>query len=462
MENKKLVALRDEPIPRLIRRFFWPAFVGVMANSLYNIVDRIFIGQAVGPGALSGITAVFPVMVIMMAFGMLIGLGGSVVLSISLGKQAYKRAEDVVRHTVVLIIVISVLFSLLGFAVKGPLLEWFGATEATVGYANKYLNIILWGAVLQIFGFSMNTLIRAEGNARIAMYSMLISAGVNIPMDALFILVLDWGVQGAAAATLVSMAALSAWVLNHFLSARSVVKLRMRQFTFNWPVTRFILGAGMAPFLMQVSSSVVQAMFNHQLIKYGGDIAVGAMGAIMSIVVLIIMSMVALNMASQPIIGYNYGAGNLARVRTAVRLGIIYSTLVAIGSWLIIQSFPYKLVSFFSNNAELIRLGGDGLRVFMALLPIIGFQIIVSNYFRSVGKAKTAAVLSLLRQVIVLIPMLLILPRFWGLQGIWLAGPVADTIAAFLSAALMLRDWRTTLKGSLRPSFMLRFFTFNR
>lgn len=448
MDKGKLDILRSEPIGSLLWRYFWPAFIGVMANALYNIVDRIFIGQWIGAEALSGITAVFPVMIIMMAFGMLVGIGGSVQLSIALGREDYSRSNKVLGNTVLLVLVVSILVSGLGFAIKGPMLNWFGATDVTVGYANDYLNIILWGVIFQMYGFSLNSLIRAEGNAKIAMYSMLISAGVNIPLDAFFIGVLGWGVKGAAYATIISMMILSVWVSWHFRSKRSIVRFSWNTMKPDWKIIAAILGVGLAPFFMQIANSVVQSVVNSQLIAYGGDIAVGAMGIIISVTVLVIMTIVALNMASQPIIGYAFGAGMTERVKETVRKGMIIATIISTGSWLVIQLIPGPLIKIFNtDNEELLRYGIIGFRTYLFMLPVVGFQIIISNYFQSVGKAKIAAFLSLLRQVIILLPLLFILPKEFGLRGIWLASPIADTVAAMVSGTLMYLEWKRFLSN---------------
>jgi putative MATE family efflux protein len=438
--------LEKMPIGKLIMKYYWPAFVGVVANSLYNIIDRIFIGQGVGADALSGITSVFPIMIIIMAFGMLIGMGGSVKLSIFLGEKKTEKAEKVLGNVVLLIFIISILMGILGFAIKQPMLEAFGATETTINYANDYLNIILYGLVFQMIGFSLNSMIRSEGNAKIAMYSMLIAAGVNIPLDWLFIMKFGWGVKGAAWATIISMAILALWVLIHFRSKRCVVPLKWSRIKYDPFIVKSIIAIGMAPFFMQIANSFVQGVYNTQLIKYGGDLAVGAFGVIMSVVILIVMSIIALNMASQPIIGYNYGARNIERVKQTLRLGMIAATILAVISWIILEVFPTPIIRLFNAESEvLLEYGVNGLRIFVIMLPVVGFQIVISNYFQSIGKAKTAALLSLLRQVIVLMPLLFIFPNYWGLEGIWMASPAADFISAIIASLLMIREWKKTL-----------------
>lgn len=442
----RLEELRHTPVSKLLWRFFWPAFAGVIATSLYNIVDRMFIGQGVDAEALSGVTAVFPIMIIMMAFNMLFGIGGSIQLSIALGRKNHKEASDILGNVVLMVTFVSIGISIVGYFIKEPLLQWFGATDATIEYANDYLNIILLGVVFQSLGFALNNVIRSEGNARIAMYSMLITAGINIPLDALFIFVFKMGVKGAAWATFTSMASLTLWVLIHFRSKRCVVPLQWRSINFQWPIVKLIISVGMAPFFMQLANSAVQAIINRQLIVFGGDIAVGAMGIVMSVMVLVVMSVVALNMASQPIIGFNYGAKAMHRVKETLKLGLIAATLFSVGSWAVIQLFPEQIIMLFNDDNLLLRqYGVQGLRLFSLALPIIGFQVIVGSYFQSIGKAPVATFLSLLRQVFILIPLLFLLPNYFGLKGIWIAGPIADSVAAIVCFVLIYREWHTTL-----------------
>ncbi len=443
MQSQKLKELNSTPIRQLMWRYFWPSFIGVMANSLYNIVDRIFIGQAVGAEALSGVTAVFPIMIIMTAFGMLIGIGASVQVSLSLGRKDLETAQKILGNATTLIILVSIVITIAGFLVKGPMLRLFGANDTTIGYANDYLNYILLGSVMHHFGFSMNGIIRAEGNARIAMYSMLISAGINVPLDALFVLYLGMGVKGAAIATVISMSLLAVWVLAHFLGKRCVVPLRRKYIGMQPEIILAIVSIGISPFLMQAANSVVQALLNLNLIKYGGDLAVGAMGIVNSVVFLIITSIIALNMACQPIIGYNYGACNFVRVKETLRLAIIIATLISTICWVITNLIPAVIIrAFVAHNGALISLGVQGLRLFLLTLPVVGFQIVMGNYFQSIGKASTAVFLTLLRQVFILIPLLLILPPLMGLSGVWLAAPISDTGSAIVCCTLLLMEWK--------------------
>ncbi len=440
---KRTTELESMNIPRLMLKYFIPAFVGVFVNALYNIVDRIFIGQGVGAHALSGISVIFPVMLIMMAFGMLIGIGAGVLVSINMGKRDMHKAEKVLGNSFILMIVASVLISLIGFVLKGPMLRSFGATPETIQYANEYLDIILIGVVFQVVGFSLNSVIRSEGNARIAMYSMLLSAGTNLVLDPLFIFVFDWGVKGAAYATVISMMILSIWVFIHFNSKRSVLRLKRENFRLDYTIVMEILAIGMAPFVMQIANSFVQGLMNKTLISFGGDLAVGAMGIINSVATLVVMAIVAINMASQPIIGFNYGAQSGHRVKETLRIGMISATVISIAAFILIQTIPGSIIQLFeSKNEQLLALGRNGLRIAILALPVVGFQVIAGNFFQSVGKAKIAALLTLLRQVVFLIPLLLIIPNIFGLNGIWIAMPISDSLSAIIVFIFLSREWK--------------------
>lgn len=439
--HQNIKELETSSIRRLLWKYFLPAFTGVILHASYNVVNRIFIGQGVGAHALAGLSAVFPIMLAMMAFGMLIGIGAGVRISISLGKHNLAHAEKVLGNAFILMILVALLITGLGFLIKDPMMRIFGASDETIGYANDYLNIILFGTVFNIVGFSMNNIIRSEGNARIAMISIIISAGLNIVLDPIFIFWFDWGVKGAAWGTIISQIVLCWWVLKHFSGEKSVIKLHFRNLKIEYGIFISIITVGFAPFSMHLAASVVQATFNTQLIKHGGDMAIGAMGIINSVAMLLVMTIIAINMASQPIIGFNHGAKNYIRVKQTLIECMKAATFVAIVGFLIAQIFPGSIIRLFNNDTpELLTIGTQGLRIFLAALPIVGFQVIVGNYFQSVGKAGVSAFLSLLRQVIVLIPMLLILPGFFGLTGVWLSSPTADFISAFITTWFLLRE----------------------
>lgn len=440
---KNIEELADAKIGRLMLKYFIPAFIGVFLNALYNIVDRIFIGQGVGAEALSGISVIFPVMLIMMGFGMLIGIGTGVLVSINLGKKEFEMAEKTIGTGFSLMVLVSILIMIVTYILKKPILHSFGSTPETFEFANDYLNIILAGTTFTVVGFSLNNVIRSEGNARIAMISMILSSVTNIVLDYIFIFWFDMGVKGAALATIISMFVLMVWVLLHFRGNRSVVKLRNKHIRVDWEIMTEIISIGMAPFSMQIASSFVQGLLNKKLIAFGGDLAAGAMGIINSVLTLFIMAIVAINMASQPIIGFNFGAKSVQRIKESLRISLIAASIIALVAFVVIETFPGAIVKLFNNDSQILYdISVNGIRLVILALPIVGFQVVASNFFQSVGKAKIAIFTTLFRQVILLIPLLFIFPNFWGINGIWLAFPVADAISALAVSFLLIREWK--------------------
>jgi putative MATE family efflux protein len=329
------------------------------------------------------------------------------------------------------------------YILKVPILRSFGSTEETFQYANDYLNIILAGTLFSVVGFSLNNVIRSEGNARIAMISMILSAGTNIILDPIFIFGFGWGVKGAAWATVISMLVLMVWVLAHFLGKRSVIKLRKENIGIDFGILKEIIGIGMAPFTMQIAGSFVQGLINKRLISFGGDLAAGSMGIINSVVTLIVMVIIALNMASQPIIGFNYGAKAIDRVKTALRISIVAASVFSVVSFILIQFFSGVLIRLFnSSSIELFEITRNGLSLATLALPIVGFQVVASHFFQSIGKARLSLFATLFRQIIMLVPLLLILPGFWDINGIWLAFPISDTMSATVVSLILISEWK--------------------
>ncbi|TNF40140.1 MAG: MATE family efflux transporter [Bacteroidetes bacterium] len=440
-DPRQVYELEHEKTGKLMWKYFLPAFASMMANALYNVVDRIYIGQGVDALALSGLTVVFPLMIIIMAFGMLVGMGSAVRISLSLGEKDFNRANRVLGNAFFLALLLGLLMMGGGFLVRDWVLQVFGAGAETIQYASDYFTIILLGTPMAMVGFSLNNVIRAEGNPKIAMYSMFISAGLNIVLDPIFIFGLGMGVKGAALATVISHSFLVAWVLMHFRSSRSVTRLTLANIRPSPYIIKYIISIGFAPFAMNIAASIVTAVMNTKFIRYGGDISVAALGIVNSSAMMLVISIISLNMAVQPIIGFNYGAGLFCRVKETILKAIRYATLIAIGGWLMCMLLPGTIVSIFnSDSVELREAGILGLRIYCAMLPVVGFQIIASNYFQAIGKARLAAFLSLLRQIIVLLPLILILPRFWGVAGVWIANPVSDFIAAVISFIYFRRE----------------------
>ena len=438
-------ALGTERIGKLLFKFSIPAITGMIVNALYNIVDRIYIGHIKGVGAyaLSGLAITFPISVIIMAFGMLVGIGASAVISIRLGEKNKETADDILGNALILITIISLVLGLLGILFLNKLLILFGASESSIPYAKAYIQIILMGAVFQNIGFGINNIIRAEGNPKMAMLTMVFGAIINIILDPILIFGFNMGIEGAAIATIISQAFNTLWVLNYFTSKKSgsVLKIKKINLKLHKYIIVDIFAIGMAPFSMQIASSLVVILYNKGLYAYGGDIAIAAMGILNSISMLIFMPMFGISQGIQPIIGYNYGAKLYPRVLRVLKLAIFAGTVIAILGFVIVQLFARPLISVFvGNNPDLIDLGARGLRIDLIFLPILGFQILGASYFQAINEAKTSMILSILRQVIVLIPLILILPIFFNLDGLWLSQPCADLIATALTAFFLYRS----------------------
>lgn len=440
MEQTK--QLGAEKIGTLILKFSIPAIIGMLVNALYNVVDRIFVGRGVGDLALAGITVQFPTTLIIMAFTMLIGIGASTMISIRLGQQKDQEAQGVMGNALVLMLVASALISTLGLIFLKPLMAALGASAEVMPFALDYSSIILAGTVVFMLGMGANNFIRAEGNPRIAMLTMLIGAITNIILDPLFIFVFGWGIRGAAIATVIAKTVSAIWVLHYFLSGRGHLKLVLTKIRLQRAYVLGIVTLGAAPFAMQLAASLLNVVLNNSLKFYGGDLALSGMGIVSSIATLLLMPLFGLNQGLQPIIGYNYGARNFSRVKEALLKGMAGATFISMAGFLIINIFPTQLVSLFNKSPNLIALGSKALQTFLLALPIIGAQVIGASYFQAIGKPKQAALLSLSRQVLILIPALLILPRFFGLNGIFYAGPTADICSALLTGTWVILELR--------------------
>lgn len=424
MDRSKMLA--EESTGKLLWSFSLPAIIGMMVSALYNVVDSIFVGNGVGPIGLTAVTIAFPLMIVMMGFGMLVGLGSTALVSIRLGEKKMDEAENILGNAVSAMVLIAAVLTAVFLIFLEPILLMLGAEPDVLPYAKQFATIIVAGSIFQYIGLSINNIIRAEGNPKIAMASMLISAILNTILNPTFIFLLHMGIRGSALATVISQAVTSIWVLSYFLGEKSLLKLRRKYLRIKKDIIMKIISIGMAPFLMQIAASVVTVLFNYKLIKYGGDMAVAAMGVINRVSMLTLMPIFGINQGAQPIIGFNYGAKNYDRVKDVLKKAVIAASLVCIVGFILIQVFSRDIIRIFNNNAELIDIGSNGLKIMMFMLPIIGFQIVSSNYFQAIGKATHSIFLSLSRQVILLIPLIAILPGFFGLHGIWLAGPSAD------------------------------------
>lgn len=443
--------LEESNIFSLILKFSGPAVVGMLVMSIYNIVDRVYIGWGVGMLGIAGITVGFPLMMMNMALGMLVGIGATSLISIRLGARKSDEAEKIMGNAVTLLVIISLAFTVFGFLFLTPLLRLFGASSSVLPYAKDYMSIILFGTVLQSVGFGVNNFIRAEGNPNRAMFTMMIGAVSNIILDPIFIFVFDMGVAGAATATVISQGISALWVLSYFFKGHSLLKFRRVNLKPELPVVKNIVSIGSASFLQQIVTSLILIIINNSLLKYGGDVAVSAMGVIHSAITIMLMPIVGISQGVQPIIGYNYGARRYERVQRALLQAALVATGIVMVGYLLVILAPEMFTRLFTSEAELIDVGSKGLRLFLAAMPFLGFQIVGANYFQAVGKPRHTVFLNLCRQVILLIPALLILPRFLDLRGVWLAGPVADFGATVLTAFLVFLEYGDLSKRAQAP-----------
>lgn len=441
MEHDHAKQLGEERISRLLLKFSGPAIVGMLVNALYNIVDRFFVGNFVGPLAISAATVAFPIMIILMAFGMLIAIGATAQISIRLGQNKRDEAEKILGNAFVLLIITGIILMVAGFAFLSKLLVFLGASPEVFPYAYQYTSIILVGTVFQMLSFGLNSLIRGDANPMMAMATMVIAAVLNAILNPICIIGFHMGIRGSALATIISQLVGTIMMLYYFFSGKSMLKILWRNMRLSLKIIIGIFSIGMSPFFMQVAASVVTTLFNTSLERYGGDIAVAAMGTINSIAMLILMPIFGINQGVQPIIGYNYGAKKYDRVKKALKLAIIAATTIATTGFLIVEILPSQIISIFNSaDRQFVNTGAHGIRIFLMMLPIIGFQIVSSNYFQAVGKPAYAMLLSLARQVFALIPLILILPGIFGLQGIWSAGPSSDFIASLVTAVFLIRE----------------------
>ncbi|WP_371381594.1 MATE family efflux transporter [Sporomusa aerivorans] len=435
-------ALGQEKVGKLLWRFSLPAIVGMVVNALYNVVDSIFVGNGVGEVGLTAVTIAFPIMIILMAIGMLIGIGASTLVSIRLGEQKHAEAEIILGNAFSLMVVAVLTTTALALAFLDEILLFLGAEPGVLPYAREFTRIILIGSLFMHIGFGLNNIIRAEGHPKVAMATMLISAVLNTMLNPLFIFVFKLGIAGSALATVASQAVSAAWVLRFLTSDQGILRLRSANLRLDANIVWEIFKLGLSPFLMQLAASVVTVLFNYSLLRYGGDLAVAAIGIINRVSMLILMPIFGISQGVQPILGYNYGAQNYDRVIAVMRLGIIAATGISIAGFAVTQLFAEPIIRIFNDNPALISIGADGLKAFLIMLPIIGFQVIGANYFQAAGKAGFAIFLSMSRQVIILIPAIILLPQFFGMNGIWYAAPVADIVSSILTGSYLWLELR--------------------
>lgn len=439
MDNKDAtLQLGTRPVGKLLVQYAMPAIVAMTAASLYNIVDSIFIGQGVGPLAISGLAITFPFMNLSTAFGAAVGVGASTFISMKLGQKDYKTAESILGNTVTLNLIIGIAFSVVCLLFLDPILKFFGASEATLPYARDYMVIILVGNVFSHMYFGMNAVLRAAGKPRQAMYATIVTVVMNTMLDYVFIMLFGWGIQGAAYATVLAQVMALIWQLRIFSNKQELLHFERGIYRLRSELVRNIIGVGISPFAMNVCACVVVIFINQQLVRYGSDLDVGAYGIANKVSFVFLMFVLGVNQGMQPIVGYNYGAQKIDRMIHVVKLSIIAATLIMTTGWLIAMFMPYYCARLFTKDPTLIQLGMKAIRISMVLFPLIGSQMVITFFFQSIGKVRVSIFLSLSRQLIFLLPALAVFPLFRGVDGVWYAMPFADGFAASIAAVIML------------------------
>jgi len=439
--NQISARLGEEKINKLLVNLSLPATIAMMVNALYNLVDTIFVGRGVGALAIGGLTIAFPIQMVIMAFAQMIGIGAASAISRSLGAKNIARANYVAGNSFLCVIILSSIIAAIGLTFTEPILRFFGSTETILQYAKDYITIILWGSIFFSFAMSSNNLIRAEGNAKVAMTSMLIGAILNMFLDPIFIFIFKMGIKGAALATIISQFISFTYILKYLFSGKSSLKIKLHHLKPKTHIIIEIFTVGFATFTRQVTQSIVAIIVNNSLRIFGGDIALIIAGILHRITMFLFMPLFGIIQGMQPIVGFNYGAKKFDRVREALKLSLLAATTIATLGWLMAELFPFLILSIFTGNKEVIEIGTPVIRIVISMVPVIGIQIVGAALFQSLGKAIPSLILSLLRQVLLFIPLIIILPRVLGLGllGIWVAYPVADFMSAILTT-LFLRN----------------------
>ena len=438
MDNQKAtIELGTKPVGQLLMRYAVPAIIAMTASSLYNMVDSIFIGQGVGALAISGLAITFPLMNLSTAFGAGVGVGASSLLSVKLGQKDYGAAQNILGNTVMLNIITGVCFSIISLLFLEPILMFFGASAQTLPYAKDYMEIILLGNVVTHLYFGLNALQRAAGKPQLSMYMTIFTVIINAILDPIFIWPLGLGIRGAAYATVLSQLLALIWQLVMFSNKSEFLHFKRGIYRLRSRLVKNILAIGMSPFSMNVCACFVVIIINNSLVSHGGDMAVGAYGIINRIAFIFVMVTIGVNQGMQPIAGYNYGAMKFDRMMRVLKYAVICGTCVTTAGFVVGEFFPEQCVRLFTSDQTLIYLSVHAMRIMMVSFPIIGYQMVIANFFQSIGTAKISVFLSLSRQLVFLIPLLLVLPTFYGVDGVWWSMPVADTISALVTAVIM-------------------------
>ena len=434
MDNKQAtLELGTKPVGRLLMQYALPAMVAMTASSLYNIIDRAFIGQVVGPEAIAGLGITFPLMNLSGAFGAAVGVGASTCISVKLGQKDYKMAEHLLGNTVTLNLIVGLLFMVVCFIFLNPILRFFGASDVTLPYAREFMEVILAGNMITHMYFGMNAVLRAAGKPRHAMYAVLFTVGMNIALVIAFVWWFRWGIRGAALATIVSQSMALCWQLWIFSNKKELLHLKRGIYKLKADLVRNIISIGISPFLMNATACIVVIFMNNQFVRYGGDMAVGAYSIANSIAMVFFMFVIGVNQGMQPIAGYNYGAMKYDRMMRVVWLAIAAATCILLVGWGLSMAFPRQIARIFTTDKTLIDMAARGIKLNMLVFFVVAGQAVITNFFQCIGKVKVSIFLSLTRQLLLLIPMAYILPLFIGLDGVWYSMAASDLGSALMT-----------------------------
>lgn len=442
------LSLGTDRLSTLLLRYALPSIIAQVSTSLYNIVDSIFIGQGVGPLAIAGLALTMPMMNLTAAFGAMVGAGSAALTSIRLGQGNKAAAEHILGNVVVLNIIMGLTLSGLGLYYLDELLYFFGASEQTIGYAREFMRVILYGNVITHMYLGLNNMLRVSGYPKKAMMLMVVSVAINLLLCPLFIFVFDWGIAGSAWATVIGQSVPLLLQIIHFNSKDAFLRFVRGAFRLKKEIISGILSIGMAPFMIQACACIVIIIVNNTLAKYGGDLQIGAFGIANRVAFLFTMIVLGLSQGMQPIVGYNYGAKKYDRVKKILYMTIAWGTATTTLGFVVCEFFPEYVVRLFvsedgsGNATELIAATVHGMRILLLMFPVVGFAILVGNFFQFIGKAKRAIILSMSRQMLFIVPLLLTLPHFWGTDGVWYAIPIADAAATLLAAILLIYQLR--------------------
>ena len=431
--------LGTERVGKLLKQYALPAIIAQTASSLYNMVDSIFIGQGVGPLAISGLAVTFPLMNLSTAFGTLVGAGAATMLSVLLGQKNYKAANKVLGNTVSLNILIGLIFMIVSLAFIDPILYFFGASENTLPYAREYMKIILYGNIITHLYFGLNAAMRSSGSPKKAMGLTIFTVVFNTILDPIFIFVFDMGIAGAAWATVIAQTAAMCIVLHHFSDKSRPFHFEKGLFRIDTRVAKDSLAIGMGPFLMNAAACLVTLFINQQLRKYSGDMGIGAYGICNRFIFMFAMICMGLNQGMQPIAGYNYGARKYSRVKEVFWRTAALATIMTTICFIIGVFIPEMAVGIFTHDEELMNLSSRAMRIMLIVFPIVGFQMISTNFFQSLGMVRKSVILSLSRQILFLLPLLYLLPINFGADGVWISFPISDAMATVLTIILLMR-----------------------